>query len=500
MQRIKSNLIKVLISVMIIAAVFSSGLLAQSSVSAEETADSYVNYVLSDNFTTYNAGNWSLYQEQYLSATIPPQYTDPISISGGLTISNDYTERDSDYEGARMVSNVRFSQDPSRPASENYTIFETSFVVYQNNKDNRAKDVSFGFLFGLPEKDARIEQGAYFKLDSSSFYLYSHGQLIEPEYARPEDPNSDNSLGGYIEYDFKLEVNLVAKSNGDLLVYLGFPDGKSVSDLFCTYKGLNFDGYVGYMATSYETQDTVFSVNFDSIKLSGGTIADYNFEVFSVACKADSLASAIVSDKPIELVADIVTSPNLPQYHRAVFSIVSGDAEIKNGNQLYIHSTEPVVIRSQSFYDSSKYSDYTVNAIELEISSIEFKTTFDNITVYTQPFRLIAQVNSNSYIPAHNEVKYEVISGNAEIFCDKYLKITGAGTVILRATSTLLDDAFTTVTFEVTDPDTAYVPTDTAETSSCRGMIEVALLPFALLTMTTVVCVLLRKKTIDKKG
>lgn len=497
MQRIKNNFIKVLVSVMILAAVFSSGVLTKVSA-AEVTSEEYVNYVLNDNFTEYNAGNWSLYQEQYLSGTVPPQYTDPISISGGLTISNDYTEKNGEYQGARMVSNVRFAQDPSRPASDNYTIFETSFVVYQNNKENRGRDVSYGFLFGLPEKDSRTEQGAYFKFDSACFYLYSEGQLVEPEYANPEDPDSDNSLGGYIEYDFKLEVNLVAKSNGDLLVYLGFPDGKSISELFCTYKGLDFEGYVGYMATSHESQNRVFSVNFDSIKLSGGTVADYNFEVVSVSCKADNLASAIVSDKPIPLEAEIITAPNLLQYHRAVFSVISGEAEIRNGNELYIHSTEPIVVRAQSLYDSSKYSDYTVNAIQLEVSSIEFQNTFDNITVYTQPFRLIAKVNSNSYLPAHNEVKYEIISGNAEIYCDKYLKINGAGTVILRATSTLLDEAFTTVTFEVTDPDAAYVPTEEGSASSCRGMVDVSFFPCALLLAAAGVCILFRKKVSNK--
>lgn len=492
MQKTKNNFLKILVSVLILAAVFASGLLVQGNASAAETDNEYVNYILEDTFTEYNAGNWSLYQEQYLSGTVPPQYVDPISISGGLTIAGDYTEEGAEYEGARMVSNVRFAKNPSRSDDENYTIFDTSFVVYLNNKSNRAKDISYGFLFGLPEKDAPSAKGSYFKLNSYQFFLYSGGELVEPEYLVS---GGSNSLGGYIEYDFKLEVNLVAHSNGDLYVYLGFPDGKSITEAYCKYSGLDFEGYLGYMATSHDADKTEFSVNFDSIKLTGGTVADYNFSVISAACAADSLTSAIVSEKPVQLAADIVTSPNLPQYHRATFSVVSGNAEIRNGDELYIHGTGPIVLRTSSYYDSSVSSDYTFSATDLQVSEIKFTNSFENITVNTQPFRLVAQVTSNSYIPAHNEVVFEVISGNAEIFCDKYLKINGTGTVILRATSSLLDDAFTTVTFEVTDPDAAYVPTEGGGSSSCRSMTGVSAAPFAILLAAAAGCMLFRKKS-----
>ena len=491
MQRTKNYFLKIFVSVLILAIVFASGLFAQDKAQAAETDNEYVGYVLEDNFSEYNAGNWSLYQEPYLSGTVPPQYVNPITVSGGLTIASDYTESGADYEGARMVSNVRFAKDPSRSDDENYTVFDTSFVVYLNNKSNRQRDISYGVLFGLPEKNASMAQGSYFKLNSSQFFLYSGGELMEPEYLVE---GGSNSLGGYIEYDFKLEVNLVARSNGDLYVYLGFPDGKSITDAYCKYSGLNFEGYLGYMATSHDVSKTEFSVNFDSIKLTGGTIADYNFSVISAACAAGSLTSAIVSEKPIPLAANIVTSPNLPQYHRATFSVVSGNAEIRNGDELYIHGTGPIVLRTSAYYDSSVNSDFTFSATDLEISAIKFTNSFEDITVNTQPFRLIAQVTSNSYIPAHNEVVFEVISGNAEIFCDRYLKINGAGTVILRATSTLLDDAFTTVTFEVSDPDAAFVPTDGNDSSSCKSNSGTITKLFAVL-LAAAGCMLFGKKS-----
>ncbi len=435
---------------------------------AEELSGEYVNYVLEDDFSEYNRGNWSLYQEAYLTEGETPSFVDPISFSGGINFSNDFTEKGGLYEGARVVSNVCFSENPKRKDEEKYTIFETSFVVYQNNKENRAKDVSFGVLFGLPEKDSSVSEGVYFELKSAEFALYSHGEKLEPEYLTE---NGNNGFGGYIEYDFKLEVRLVANSMGEVYVYFGFPDGKDISEAYCKFTGVDAAGFLGYTATSHVPEKTAFSVNFDNISLSGGTIADNNFTVISARVNPESLTGAIVSEKPVSLLAEIVTAPNLPKYHRAVFSVVEGEAEIRNGDELYIHDGGKIVLRTASFYERSVYSDYSFSAVDLQISSITITNTFEDITVDTQPIRLIAEVDSNSFLPQHNTVRFEVISGNAEIFCDKYLKILGAGTVILRATSSYLDDVFTTVTFEVTDPDAQYIP-GSSEGDSCGSVLS----------------------------
>lgn len=472
----------------LLAAIAASFFLAP--VGARADSGKYVNYVLQDAMSEYNAGNWSLYQEKYLTPTDPPAFADPISFSAGLNISNDFTVRGDAYEGARAVSNVRFSKDPARADRENYTLFDTSFVVYQNNKDNRAKDVEFGALLGLPEKNASKNECVYFMLDSFRFFLYDHGEAAEPVYLTE---TRDNALAGYIEYDFKLEVRLVATSAGELIVYLGFPDGKDVNVAYCKYEGLDFSGYVGYTATSHVAEKTGFSVNFDSIKLSGGTIADYNFTVLSASVDPAPLKTAVVSDKPIALAADIVTSPNLPEYHRAVFRVMKGDAEIKNGNLLYVNGGDEIVLRASSFYDPEIYQEIPFKATELAVSSVAFTNSFEGMTVYTQPFRLIAEVKSNSYVPEHNSVVFEVVSGNAEIFCEKYLKITGSGTVILRATSAYLDDAFATIAFQVTDPDRNYVPREGGE-PSCQSNLAAPSAAAALTAIAAAALLVCKKK------
>lgn len=442
-----------------------------AAAAAEE--DGYVNYVLEDTLSEYNAGNWTLYREKYLSTETDLHYEDPVRFTGGINFTNDFTTRGGSYEGARVMSNVRFSKDPGREETDVHTVFDISFVVYQNNKENRAADVSFGLLFGMPAKEVPSARGNYFEFTSFETFLYRNGQRVELEYLAEPDANGNYAFGGYFEYDFKLEARLVADSSGTLTVYYGFPDGKDISEPYCRYTGLDVEGFLGFTGTSHVPEKTSFSVNFDGVTLSGGTIADNNFTVLSAAADVSTLTTAVVSDKPIELRSAVVTSPNLPQYHKAVFSIVRGEAEIRDGNLLYVHGGGEIVLRTSSFYDPNIYSDYSFSAVDLQVSSIAFANSFDNITVNTQPFRLIANVQTNSYILQHSDVVFEVVAGNAEIFSDRYLKINGAGTVILRATSAYLDDAFCTVAFEVTDPESQFVPTEDAS-GSCSGSASAA--------------------------
>lgn len=86
----------------LLAAIAASFFLAP--VGARADSGKYVNYVLQDAMSEYNAGNWSLYQEKYLTPTDPPAFADPISFSAGLNISNDFSVRGDAYEGgARRI-------------------------------------------------------------------------------------------------------------------------------------------------------------------------------------------------------------------------------------------------------------------------------------------------------------------------------------------------------------------------------------------------------------
>ena len=483
-----------------IAACIAFSLPSLVSVRAEE--DPYVNYVLSDTLTEYNAGNWSVYQQPYMSSTVPVRYVEPVTFSGGINFSNDFTKRGEAYEGARVMSNVAFSAKAEDAAQEASTVFDLSFVVYQNNKENRMKDISYGVLCGMPEKDASYTQGLYFELTSHQFFMYKNGAKVSPEYwsdgkyvtedALPQT-HTKNGFGGYIEFDLKLTARLVARSDGYLYCYFGFADGKEISEVYCRFGVFDFDGYLGFTATSHVEEKTAFSLNFDSVKLSGTTKADYDFNVISASVDTESLTGAVLSERPIALSAEIVTAPNLEEYHRAVFSVVQGNAEIRNGNMLYLLGEGEVVVRAASYYDPEIYQDYSFRPTDLEVTSIQFTNNFDGITVNTQPFRLIASVESNSYIPEHNSVRFEVVSGPAEIFCEKYLKITGPGTVVIRATSSCLDDVFVTQVFEVTDPDAAYLPGAGGEASSSCSASAVGISSAAAAALILAAILLLKK-------
>ena len=478
-KAVKTTLIFALVAIIL------SGTVRFNKTNVKADGENYVPYVLEDNFASLNQGNWSVYQRQYLTSDNPPEYIDVVNISSGITFTNDFTLEDDGYDGARVSSNVYFADDPQN--TEVHTVFETSFSVYQNNKENRRVPVSFGILFGMSTKNAKIVESSYFEFDSFCFYLNVKGERKEPIYLTDVQKND---FGGYIEYDCKLQARLVATSNGELTVYFAFPDGKTMDKPFCKFTGLDFDGYLGFMGTSKNPKKPFFSLSFDSIRLNGTAVCNNDFTVISCEPETQKLNTAVVSDKPIELTAKVVTSPNLPEYHRVTYSVISGNAEIKGGNKLYVNGEGEITVRAKSFYNPDIYSDYTFIATDLKISGIEFVTKFENVTVYTQPIRLTARVTSNSYVPAHNEAQFEVVSGPAEIFCGKYLKITGTGTVTVKAKSAILENE-TTISFTVTDPDEGAMPRKVEpKAQGCGGSVNAS----SLLTLLGILSIIKLKK------
>lgn len=75
------------------AAAFLAGTALSVSVKTAKADDGeYVHYVLEDDFSEYNQGNWSLYQQPYLTGGEDPVTADPISFSGGISISGDFAD------------------------------------------------------------------------------------------------------------------------------------------------------------------------------------------------------------------------------------------------------------------------------------------------------------------------------------------------------------------------------------------------------------------------
>lgn len=182
-------------------------------------------------------------------------------------------------------------------------------------------------------------------------------------------------------------------------------------------------------------------------------------EVYRIEITDTYLEYAVVSELPVDLEGKIYNSRNNYVYEKSlVYTITAGaeNAEIRDGNQLYINNAAAFTVRASLSDDASVYSEYTCNPVELKFSDVRIQSKIENITVYTQPIKLMGTVTvEGTDFPemVHKEVRFEVVEGPAEIFVGDYLRFTGAGTVVLKAYSRYDAEAYVLKTITVTDPD-----------------------------------------------
>lgn len=182
-------------------------------------------------------------------------------------------------------------------------------------------------------------------------------------------------------------------------------------------------------------------------------------EVYRIEITDTYLEYAVVSELPVELEGKIYNSRNNYVYEKSlVYSITAGaeNAEIKEGNKLYINKAGAFTVRASLSDDANVYAEYECNPMELKFSDVRIQSKIENVTVYTQPIKLMGTVTvEGADFPemVHKEVCFEVVEGPAEIFVGDYLRFTGAGTVVVKAYSRYDAEAYTLKTITVTDPD-----------------------------------------------
>lgn len=191
----------------------------------------------------------------------------------------------------------------------------------------------------------------------------------------------------------------------------------------------------------------------------GAAVALEDRTGWTVRIDTTYLAKSVVSEEPVTLSAEIYNAGRQRIYDREIsYSIVTGGerAEIKDGNRLYVKAAGKFTVKAAMAEDGSVFSEYESTAYELTFSNIEFLNRFENITVYTQPIVLQGSLDiSGVPLPedSHYELKYTVVSGPAEIYCDEFLRITGKGKVVVSAASVYDPTVSVQKEFDVTDPD-----------------------------------------------
>ena len=462
-----------------------------SDAPGDETKYEY--YVMEDDFTSKNEADWSYYQRTYTS--VGGAAVDPIVIDGNITFNNDYMT--ADYEGARLMSNVYFSA----PSAEE-VVFDITFSSRMNGLEHRQSGLSWGLLFGMVRQDSSIGDGCYFRIDAfSRLGLYSGGKKIEPVY---KTELQSEALDAYFDPNAAKMLKLRLVGFADRLdVYIdfvGMNNTYSIDDLYMQYYDISCEGYLGYTSHSERLPafPEAYGISIFS-SIAGNTRITDEYEIVSVQMDETSLRTAIVSNNPTILSASTQSRPNLNAYKKGVlFTVESGNALIKNGNQLYINAPGKIVVRAAALRDLTVYDEYEIDAIDLQIESVEIrKEGFEHVTVYTQPIDLVATVKCNSYMAEHSAVEFSVVYGPAEISQNGgQLRILGKGEICIKAQSVFKDSAADVLTFSVTDPDENNLPDTVDKTAGCGSVVQggAGFAAAAAVLVGAVVCLTLRKK------
>lgn len=428
------------------------------------TVRTYVfeNYSMTDDFASLNEGNWTLYD------------TDGnVTVDEGLYFSGDsVTEAGG---SAALVSNVYFLRNE---ASD--TIFDITFTSgFLGSGKWREASYSWGLIFGMKEQTARAgdDNVGYVKIDYNNTNVYKGKELLTPNY---QTDRTSTAADVYFESPYDVTVRVVGKSDGTLELYRGYSVYESVDTLFATYTGLDFNGYVAFTTDSSKTgatADEPYQLHFTNLLMSGNVEIDGNFEIVDIAIEERTFADAIVSDIPLPVSVTVNAKPNLNAYRGYTLSVVSGNAELDQDNNLIIKGAGDITLRATSTEDETAYDEFTFKATELTITDIVVRDTlFSGLTSDSQPVQLSAAVECNMLSNKYQEVVWTVVSGNAEVVLDQ-LRILGAGEVELKV-ETVYGGFSKTIKFTVADADAGEPVIDDdgnvspdAETGGCNSAV-----------------------------
>ena len=362
-------------------------------------------------------------------------------------------------------------------------VFDITFTVSIENgdKNNRNKNYTVGFAFGLDQMDSDpLGQGAgAILINCVKAEVYNNGEYSKPTYVTQNQEGSQttygkDSFGCYADSTNPLTVRLVAKSDGKLEFYRGIvyrqygkkDIGTYVSDLFATYSGFDFNGYVSmftnnskldsYILSGEEVDDT-YEVKFNDLIVKGNCRLDEGVVPEIKDLGINNTMDLLHTELPIEFDYYIYTVPNLEIFHGYTVEVVSGNATIDSNNRLVTTGAGMVKIKITSEIDPTRFKEIELNIGELQIEEIEVdKTLFDGLTSDSQAFYIAAKLKGeNTYITEYLTIDYEVIEGPVSII-DGYLYINGSGNAKIRVYSRYLPSVENIIEFNILDADLQY--------------------------------------------
>ncbi len=435
------------------------------------------------------------------------------SASGNIEINNSLNFRST-------VGNTPAQVGLIVPFTHNYqsgTVFDITFTVtIENaNKDVRNQNYYCGFAFGLDEIGSNPlgESSGALLINCVKSEIYKDGVLVKPTYVTQNQPGAQTTyasdyFGCYADSTCPLTVRLVAKSDGTLEYYRGIvykrfgqnDIGTYVSDLFATYSGFDFNGYVS-MFTNNSTiykytsdgniKEDSCEVKFDNLIVNGNYRMDKDMVPEVKGLGIERVDDLLHTELPIILDYYIYTVPNLKAYHDYTVEVISGNASIDSQNRLVTTGAGTVKLKITSLANPASFKEIELNIGELKIESISLdKDLFKNLTNDSQAFYINAKlVGENTYIAEYLKIEYEVIEGPVSII-NGYLYINGTGNAKIRVYSHYLPSVENIVEFSIADGDIQY------QAQSQWGITEYALyigIPALAIAIVSCVIIIIKK-------
>lgn len=360
------------------------------------------------------------------------------------------------------------------PFTANYidnTVFDISFVVKSSSRD---LNYYFGIAFGQDKPDCSpLSFGTNaLVINALESKIYKDGSIVEPNYVT-KNKNEHTSyerddFGCYCSELCPLTVRLVGKADGTLEYYRGityetYKDGVRITkgtelkDLFATYSGFDFNGYVSLFAEAASLNEP-YVVEFDNLKINANYKADNEFipEIVDLGIENESQYNLLHTDRPIELKYYVYSRPNVDLYKEFKVEIIGGNASLDENNNLITKDAGRVYVKVSSVIDETRSKIIELNIGELEITDILIdESIFQNLTTESQEISVIPRAESTTSLTKYLNIKVEVLEGNVEII-NNYMYVKGAGDVKLRFYSEYLDSVEKTVTFSVADANLQY--------------------------------------------
>ena len=418
-----------------------------------------------------------------------------VSINHTLIFANVYGK-----QPALVTYNVPFTANYS-----NNTVFDISFVVKSSSRDF---NYYFGVAFGQETCESKPLSAGTNALVINAFEakVYKDGAIVAPTYV------TKNEEGAYTQYekdDFgcycselcPLTVRLVGKADGTLEYYRGitYTNEKgitkytSIDDLFATYSGFDFEGYISLFSEATALSEE-YLVEFDDLTIKGNYRNENGFipEIVDLGIENESQFNLLHSDKPIELKYYVYTKPNLDLYKGIKVEVVSGNAEIDANNNLVTKGAGKVYVKVSSTVDTSKFKIFELDIGSFEISDIIIdETIFENLNTDSQEVLIIPRVQSSTSLSEYLGVKVEVVEGNVEII-NNYMYVRGAGKVTLRFYSEYKNSVEKIVTFNIADADIQY-----ENTSGCSSTLDCNFIIVSICIVAVVLFIAFRRKKGD---